>query len=154
MHTHTIRGALFVATALSLSALGGTSFAQTTAGTATAPQAVLNTFRQTYPGATITRTSQERDANRPVIRIESVDKGRQRVVLYGDSNAVVEVADQVDEKELPQPVSAAMHSHPKAIFVTAMKIMRGGSVQYHLTLKGTRKTSMLVKPDGTVVDFH
>jgi hypothetical protein len=57
------------------------------------------------------------------------------------------------EKDLPKPVAAAMHSHPRAIFVSASKVTRGGTVEYQLTLKGTRKTAMVVKPDGTVVSF-
>jgi hypothetical protein len=57
------------------------------------------------------------------------------------------------EKDLPKPVAAAMRSHPRAIFVSASKVTRGGAVEYQLTLKGTRKTAMVVKPDGTVVSF-
>jgi hypothetical protein len=32
-------------------------------------------------------------------------------------------------------------------------VTRGGAVEYQLTLKGTRKTAMVVKPDGTVLSF-
>ena len=49
------------------------------------------------------------------------------------SGTVIEVAEQVDEKELPPPVAAAMHSHPRAIYVSGMKVTRGGGVQYQLT---------------------
>ena len=59
----------------------------------------------------------------------------------------------VTEKQLPKPVSDAFHSHRRAIFVSAVKVTRGTSVEYHLTLKGSRKTAMVVKPDGTVVSF-
>ena len=117
------------------------------------PPAVLKAFQQAYPSATISATSQERNADRPAFRVESVDKGRRRVVLYDPSSAVIEVAEQVDERELPQPVAAAMHSHPRAIYVSGIKVTRGGSVQYQLTLRGTRKTAMLAKPDGTVISF-
>jgi len=61
--------------------------------------------------------------------------------------------EAVLEKDLPKPVAAAMRSHPRAIFVNATKVTRGGAVEYQLTLKGTRKTAMVVKPDGTVVSF-
>jgi hypothetical protein len=62
--------------------------------------------------------------------------------------------DDVKEKELPKPVAAAMHSHRRAVFVSAVKVTRDGSVaEYRLTLKGSRKTAMVVKPDGTVLSF-
>jgi len=32
-------------------------------------------------------------------------------------------------------------------------VTRGTTVEYHLTLKGSRKTAMVVKPDGTVLSF-
>jgi hypothetical protein len=61
--------------------------------------------------------------------------------------------ETVAEKQLPKPVSDAFHSHRRAIFVSAVRVTRGASVEYHLTLKGSRKTAMVVKPDGTVVSF-
>ena len=61
--------------------------------------------------------------------------------------------EAVAEKQLPTPVADAFHSHRRAIFVSAVKVTRGTSVEYHLTLKGSRKTAMVVKPDGTVVSF-
>lgn len=61
--------------------------------------------------------------------------------------------EAVLERNLPKPVAAAMRSHPRAIFVSAAKVTRGGTVEYQLTLKGTRKTALVVKPDGTVVSF-
>jgi hypothetical protein len=61
--------------------------------------------------------------------------------------------EAVLEKDLPKPVAAAMRSHPRAIFVSGAKVTRGGAVEYQLTLKGTRKTAMVVKPDGTVLSF-
>ena len=120
---------------------------------ASLPPAVLKAFQQAYPGATLSATSQERSAGRTLLRVESVDRARRHVVLYDPSGPVVEVAEQVEERELPRPVAAAMHSHPRAIFVSAMKVTRGGNVRYELTLRGTRKTAMVAKPDGTVVSF-
>lgn len=61
--------------------------------------------------------------------------------------------DAVTEKQLPKPVADAFHSHRRAIFVSAVKVTRGTAVEYHLTLKGSRKTAMVVKPDGTVLSF-
>src|SRR5688572_15575958 len=75
--------------------------------TSSVPAAVLKAFQQAYPTATISASTQERDGDRPVFRVESVDKGRRRVVLYDSSSTVIEVAEQVTEKELPQPVAVS-----------------------------------------------
>jgi hypothetical protein len=118
-----------------------------------APPAVRKAFAQAYPGATISRVVQEREHGKTVVRIESIDRGRRRVLLYDPNGAVIEVAEQLEEKDLPKPVAAAMRSHPRAIYGSGMKVTRGGSVTYHLTLRGTRKTAMVAKPDGTVLSF-
>jgi len=137
-----------------VTALSAAPSAQSPANPASSfPPAVLKAFQQSYPAATISTTSQQRDGGQTVFRVESVDKGRRRIVLYDSGGRVLEVAEQVDEKDLPQPVAAAMHSHPRAIYGSGTKVTRGGSVLYHLTLKGTRKTAMIAKPDGTVVSF-
>jgi hypothetical protein len=34
-----------------------------------------------------------------------------------------------------------------------MKFTRGKDVRYELTLRGSRKTAMVARPDGTVVSF-
>ena len=149
-----MRRALSALTAAGLTALLlPAAFAQAPASGTPVPPAVSKAFQQAYPGATISATSQERDADRTVFRVVSVDKGRRRIVLYDPNGAVIEVAEQVDERELPPPVAAAMHSHPRAIYVSGLKVTRGGSVQYQLTVRGTRKTAMVAKPDGTVVSF-
>ena len=47
-------------------------------------------------------------------KVESVVNGRRHVVLYDAAGKVIEVADEVQEKELPKPVADAMHSHRRA----------------------------------------
>ena len=132
-------------------AMSTTLFAQGTAATLPAP--VKSAFEKAYPGATISATTEERDGNRTAFRIEGLQSGKRRSVLYDASGSLIEVAEQVEEKELPQPVAAAMHSHPRAIYGSGFKVTRGNSVEYRLTVRGTRKTAMVVKPDGTVVSF-
>jgi hypothetical protein len=131
-------------------ALTTTSFAQ--APTAL-PTPVKAAFEKTFPGSTISATMQERDGTRTVFRIDSLQNGKKRVVLSDATGATIEVAEQVEEKELPQPVAAAMHSHPRAIYGSGFKVTRGNSVEYRLTVRGTRKTAMVAKPDGTVISF-
>jgi hypothetical protein len=72
----------------------------------------------------------------------------------GPADTVKERLDPVLEKDLPKPVADAMHSHRRAVFVSAVKVTRDGKVmEYRLTVKGSRKTAMVAKPDGTVVSF-
>ena len=65
------------------------------------PATVKKAFEQAYPGATISATSQARENNQPAFRIDSVDKGRRRAVLYDANGRVIEIAESVQEKELP-----------------------------------------------------
>ena len=117
------------------------------------PPAVTRAFQQAYPGATISATATERDSNRTVFRVDGVHNGRRRVVLYDASGTAIEVAEQVDEKELPKPVASAIYAHRRAIYVSGLKATRGGTVEYRLTVRGSRRTAMVAKPDGTVISF-
>ena len=121
---------------------------------ASLPPAVLKAFQQAYPGASISGTSQERDAGRTVFRVNSADKGRRRVVIYDPSGTVIEIRDQVEERDLPKPVADAMHKHPRAIYGSGMRVTRGKMVHYELAVRGTRRKLMIAKPDGTVVSFE
>jgi hypothetical protein len=129
------------------------SLARAQGGAPSLPPPVKRAFDQAYAGATISAAAQERDGNRTVFRVDSLHKGTRRIVLYDANGAVIETAEQVEEKDLPQPVAAAMHSHPRAIYVSGFKVTRGSSVEYRLTVRGTRKTAMIARPDGTVVSF-
>ena len=133
-------------------ALTTVSFAQAPA--ATLPPAVKTAFEKAYPGATISSTTQERDGSRTAFRVEHTQNGKRRIVLYDANGSVIEMAEQVDEKDLPSPVAAAMHSHRRAIYVSGLKVTRGSNVEYRLTVRGSRKTAMVAKPDGTVVSFN
>lgn len=118
------------------------------------PPAVTKAFQQAYPTATISGTKQERENDRTVFRVDSTDKGRRRVVLYDANGKTIEVGEQVEEKELPRPVFDAIHAHRRAIYVTGMKVTRGANVEYRLTVRGSRRTAMVAKPDGTVISFE
>lgn len=118
------------------------------------PSTVLTAFEKAYPGAVITGASQARQDGRIAFRVEAQDKGRRRVLVYDLQGTVLEAAEQADEKDLPTPVVAALHEKPNVVYVRGMKITRGLAVHYELTVRGTRKTTMIVKPDGSVVSFR
>ena len=131
--------------------LTATSFAQAPATPLPAP--VKSALEKTYPGATVSAVTQERQDNRPVFRVETMQGGKRRIVLYDANGGTIEVAEPVEEKELPTPVAAAIRSHRRAIYVSGLKVTRGSSVEYRLTVRGSRRTAMVAKPDGTVVSF-
>jgi hypothetical protein len=83
--------------------------------------------------------------------LSAEDKGRRRVLVYDLNGSVLEAAEQIDEKDLPRPVADAIHEQSRAVYVKGMKITRGVNVQYEITLRGSRKTTMVLKPDGAVV---
>lgn len=136
-----------------LSALPAVAGAQSAGPPPPVPAAVLNAFHQTYPGATITAASTQRDNGRATFRVEAAVKGRRHVVLYDARGSIIEIAEEVADTDLPGPVTAAWRSHPRASYVSGMKVSRGKAVRYELTLRGTRKTALVVQPDGTVVSF-
>lgn len=131
--------------------LSTVAFAQAPA--AVLPPPVKTAFEKAYPGATISSATQERDGSRTVFRVDTAQSGKRRTVLYDANGGLIEVTEQVDEKDLPAPVAAAMHSHRRAIYVSGLKVTRGSDVEYRLTVRGSRKTAMVAKPDGTVVSF-
>jgi hypothetical protein len=133
-------------------ALTATSFAQAPAASLPAP--VKSAFEKAYPGAAIAAATQEREGNRTVFRVDSLHGGKRRVVLYDASGATIQVGEQVEEKDLPAPVAAAIRSHRRAIYVSGLKVTRGGNVEYRITVRGSRRTAMVAKPDGTVVSFQ
>ena len=89
-----------------------------------------------------------------VYRVEGQDEGRRRVAVYDAAVSLIESAEQVDEKALPAPVVAAIRTHRRAIYAVGMKVIRTGATHYELTLRGSRRTATVVKPDGTVVSFE
>src|SRR5687767_3390385 len=99
MRRFVIPGLVVTAMVAVLLAVSPTLFAQS-AGAASLPAAVRKAFEQSYPGAAISTATQTRDGNATVFRIDSTDRGRRRMVLYDASGKVVEVSEQVSEKEL------------------------------------------------------
>ena len=65
-----------------------------------------------------------------------------------------DVREAVAESDLPAPVLAAGRSRPRATIASVTKVTRGGQVVfYELRLTGTRKTHLVVSPDGQELAF-
>jgi hypothetical protein len=149
-----MRSASFAAFALFLAAVALAQVPAAPQGPARdLPSPVLAAFQKSYPNATINSVDTERDGGNMAFRVDATDKGLRRVLLYSLAGSVIEASEQVSEKDLPKPVVDAMRSHRKAVFLKGMKITRSVTTYYELTLRGTRKTTMVVRPDGSVVSF-
>jgi len=138
-------------------ACGGTAAAQVgpapTGPERQLPSSVLTVFRKAFPNASITGAEQERQDGKIVFSIECQDGPRQRRLVYALDGTVVESAEQVTETELPDAVRNAMRSYKRVTFLRGMRVTRGARVQFDLAVRGTRRTRMILEPDGTVVSF-
>jgi hypothetical protein len=149
-----MRSAVFAVFVLLLAAVASAQVPSAPQGPARdLPSPVLAAFQKAYPNATINRANTEREGGNLAFRIDATDKGLRRVLVYSLEGSVIEASEQVSEKDLPKPVLDAMHTHRKAVFVKGMKITRSVTTYYELTLRGTRKTTMVLRPDGSVVSF-
>jgi hypothetical protein len=104
-------------------------------------------------GTLVAQTPNGATASSSVKKVESTVNGRRRVVSYDAAGKVVEVSEEVLEKDLPKPVADAIHAHRRAIYVSGIKVTRGSNVEYRLTVRGSRRTAMVAKPDGKVLSF-
>ncbi len=114
------------------------------------PSTVIAAFEKGYPAATITAASTERKDGKMAFRLEAQDRGRRRVLVYDLKGEVIEAAEQVDEADLPPAVAATIRQH-RASYVRGMRVTQGAIVRYELMLRGTRKATMVLKEDGTVI---
>lgn len=115
------------------------------------PSTVNAAFEKAHPGATITAAEPDREEGKIVFRVAALDGKRRLALVYELDGTLVESAEEVSEADLPGPVAAAMRSGGQASFVKGARVTRGLKVHYELTVRGTRKATMVVKADGTVV---
>ncbi len=116
------------------------------------PSTVLAAFEKAYPSAAITGSSQEREDGEVAFRVDAVEKSRRIVVMYDVNGGVIQSAEQINEADLPKAVMDTVRAQSKkASFVRGMKVVRGTNVHYELTLRGTRKSTLVVKPNGALV---
>jgi hypothetical protein len=80
--------------------------------------------------------------------------GAGSVQEIAESHAGGAITQEIPEADLPEPVRAAVRSHPRAVLRRALKVTSGETVSYNLTLSGTRKTHMVVAADGRVISFE
>lgn len=116
------------------------------------PPAIEKVFRAAYPTAVIKGTSKETEDGQTVYEVESVDKGRPRDLLYKADGTVIEIEEEIDAKDVPAAVTAAIKArYPKATLTKSEKLTKGQTIQYEFQTKGIDVKEIVLAPDGTWV---
>ena len=109
------------------------------------PPEVMNAFVAKYPGAEI--KGQEKQIREKVAfyQIASVDSGKSRDVLFQADGVVVEVAESVEEGQIPQNIRTAVkQKYPDAAISNVFWVTRGQHVEYEISLETGKKTTDVV----------
>jgi hypothetical protein len=116
------------------------------------PSAILSAFERSYPNATVKGFSEEKDGERLIYEIESVEGTTSRDVTYTSDGAVVSVEETVPLSEFPESVRTSLNKEfPRAKISKSEKVMKGSSVQYEVLLRsGKRLVEVVFNSDGTV----
>ncbi len=109
------------------------------------PPEVMNAFVAKYPGAEI--KGQEKQIREKVAfyQITSSDSGKSRDVLFQADGVIVEVAESVEEEQIPQNIRTAVkQKYPDASISNVFWVTRGEHVEYEISLETGKKTTDVV----------
>ncbi len=124
---------------------------RTTTGSVPAP--VLNAFEDAYPKAEITGMASLNDGGKVHYEIEGVDAGMPLKAIFLADGTLVGVEENVAEKDLPDPVKAAIEAdYPGSKIIMSLRNTRDGSTTYLLKVAaGIRRITMVFDADGTLI---
>lgn len=116
------------------------------------PSAILSAFERRYPNATVKGFSEEKDGERLIYEIESVEGTASRDVTYTSDGALVSVEETLPLSEFPESVRASLNKKfPNAKISKSEQVMKGSSMQYEVLLRSGKKlVEVVFNPDGTV----
>jgi hypothetical protein len=109
------------------------------------PAEVMAAFTAKYPTAEI--KGQEKQVREKVAfyQIESVDSGKSRDVLFQSDGALVEVAEGVEESQLPDNIQKALKDkYPEGEISGATCVTRGTHIEYEVAIQVGKKTTEVV----------
>lgn len=145
--THRLLVAVIVA-ALVPAGLAARQTAQPKPAKVTLPAAIDAAFKAAYPTATINHVSKEKENGQEIYEVESVDRGLHRDLNYKPDGTVIEVEEEVAETDLPAAVATAIKTrYPKATIVKREKLIKNGTTNYEVALKGG-PGEVVLTPDG------
>jgi Putative beta-lactamase-inhibitor-like, PepSY-like len=136
-----------IATSLALVIIAGVG---TVAAQATAPQAVMNAFKQAYPNATILHVSRERRDGKIVYELETRDGATRRDLIYDLEGHTLEIEEILPADSVPAAVRAGLERDLKgATIMGAERVMRGDTVLYEVQARKAGRTQILTyDPEG------
>jgi hypothetical protein len=115
------------------------------------PAAVLESFKQSYPNATVKGYGKEVENGKTFYELETVDGTTRRDLLYTPEGKVAEIEEAVAMKDLPDPVAKAFAKEsPKAKAVKIEKTTHGDKVQYDFHM-GKGRSALVIGPTGIVL---
>jgi uncharacterized membrane protein YkoI len=119
--------------------------------TATAPQAVMNAFKQAYPNATVLHVSRERRDGKIVYELETRDGTMRRDLIYDLEGHTLEIEEIIPADSVPAAVRAGLERDLKgATIMGAERVMRGDTVLYEVQARKAGRTQILTyDPEGT-----
>lgn len=128
--------------------LGARQAAPPKASKVALPAAIESAFKAAYPTATINHVSKEKENGQDIYEIESIDHGLHRDLNYKSDGTVIEVEEEVAEADFPAAVATAIKTrYPKATIVKREKLIKNGTTNYEVALKGG-PGEVVLTPDG------
>jgi hypothetical protein len=117
------------------------------------PTAVSDAFKKAYPKAKIIGTSTEKENDKEMYEVESIDGKLNRDLLYLPDGTVFEIEEAVLAKDLPKEVKNALKDlFPKGKVQKSEKLMRGATIEYELVIKSEKNIhSVSIDPTGKVL---
>ena len=109
------------------------------------PELVLKAFTDKYPTAEIKGQLKQVSEKVAFYQIESVDSGETLDVLFQSDGVIVEIAESVEESQLPDNIRTAIREkYPGGKITNAECITRGTHIEYEVALLWGNKTKEVV----------
>lgn len=118
------------------------------------PQAVLQSFSQHYPNATVKRYALEKENGKTYYEIESKEGAISRDLLFTPDGKIAEVEESIPYDSLPLPVRDSINSkYGKKSFISAEKVLRNDKTTFSVVLLvNNKKQEVNFNPDGSMAE--
>lgn len=117
------------------------------------PAAVMNSFKKSYPDASITGTWPEKRGEMTVYNVKTMKGKNPITMVYSKDGSLIETKEPVEMTALPANVAKSVTStYPNGTMERAEKITRGRTLEYGVMLdQGGEAYSLVYSPEGKVI---
>lgn len=114
------------------------------------PQAVLDHFNKTFPGATINESAGEMEEGKQCYEISCVWKGKRMDVLFDESGSVIAKETIISKKELPPAVADKLkREYGRFLISTIESVEEDGAVLYEIKVsRGDEAYELVFSKEG------